>query len=164
MRLDKEGFLVDLSDWNNATALELANRAGIRLSDEHWAVIAVLRDFHQTTGVSPAMRPFVKLVGERWAPQRGPASTFCHFFREVLRSWQRRSRGCLGPPTAFDRSMSAEATSQCDDSPDDHNRWAVHVGAGYSSSKRVQRRLDDLLIRKGAAGDQGSRHSRVHAV
>ena len=71
MRLDKEGFLVDLADWNDATALELANRAGIELSDEHWAVITVLREFHQSTGVSPAMRPFVKLVGERLGTAKG---------------------------------------------------------------------------------------------
>ncbi len=71
MRLDKEGFLVDLADWNGATALELANRAGIELSDEHWAVITVLREFHQMTGVSPAMRPFVKLVGERLGAAKG---------------------------------------------------------------------------------------------
>ncbi len=71
MRLDKEGFLVDLADWNDATALELAKREGIELTDEHWAVITVLREFHQTTGVSPSMRPLVKLVGERLGAAKG---------------------------------------------------------------------------------------------
>jgi tRNA 2-thiouridine synthesizing protein E len=71
VRLDKEGFLVDLSDWDDAAALELAKRAGIRLSEEHWAVITVLREFHQMTGVSPAMRPFVKLVAERLGATKG---------------------------------------------------------------------------------------------
>ena len=71
MRLDKEGFLVDLADWNDAAALELAKRERIELTPEHWAVIAVLREFHQTTGVSPAMRPLVKLVGQRLGPEKG---------------------------------------------------------------------------------------------
>jgi len=55
LRLDKEGFLVDLADWTNATALELAKREHVELTDEHWAVIAVLRDFYQATGVSPSV-------------------------------------------------------------------------------------------------------------
>lgn len=71
MRLDKEGFLVDLADWTNATALELAKREHVELTDEHWAVIAVLRDFYQATGVSPSMRPFVKLVGQRLGAEKG---------------------------------------------------------------------------------------------
>ncbi len=71
MRLDKEGFLVDLGEWTNAMALELAKREGIELTDEHWAVIAVLRDFHQATGVSPSMRPLVKLVSERLGAEKG---------------------------------------------------------------------------------------------
>ena len=71
MRLDKEGFLVDLGEWTNATALELAKREGIELTDEHWAVIAVLRDFHRATGVSPSMRPLVKLVSERLGAEKG---------------------------------------------------------------------------------------------
>jgi len=71
LRLDKEGFLVDLADWTNATALELAKREHVELTDEHWAVIAVLRDFYQATGVSPSMRPFVKLVGQRLGAEKG---------------------------------------------------------------------------------------------
>jgi tRNA 2-thiouridine synthesizing protein E len=71
VRLDKEGFLVDLGEWTKAMALELAKREGIELTDEHWAVIRVLRDFHQATGVSPSMRPLVKLVSERLGAEKG---------------------------------------------------------------------------------------------
>lgn len=71
MRLDKEGFLVDLADWNDVAALELARREQIELTDEHWAVITALRDFYRTTGVSPAMRPLVKLIGQRLGAEKG---------------------------------------------------------------------------------------------
>lgn len=71
MRLDKEGFLVDLADWNDAAALELARRDHIELTDEHWAVITVLRDFYRTTGVSPSMRPLVKLIGQHMGTEKG---------------------------------------------------------------------------------------------
>jgi tRNA 2-thiouridine synthesizing protein E len=71
VRVDKEGFLVDLADWNDAAAQELARREHIELTDEHWAVISALRDFHRTTGVSPAMRPLVKLIGQRLGAEKG---------------------------------------------------------------------------------------------
>jgi tRNA 2-thiouridine synthesizing protein E len=62
--LDKEGYLVDLRDWDESVAVELAARAGLTLTPEHWRIVAVLRDFYGTTGVSPSMRPLVKLVRE----------------------------------------------------------------------------------------------------
>jgi tRNA 2-thiouridine synthesizing protein E len=71
MRVDKEGFLVDLTEWSNPVAIELAGREGIDLTMDHWAVIEVLRKFHETTGVSPSMRPFVKLIGERLGREKG---------------------------------------------------------------------------------------------
>jgi tRNA 2-thiouridine synthesizing protein E len=71
VRVDKEGFLLDLADWNDATARELAVRERIDLTAEHWSVISVLRDFYTATGVSPSMRPFVKLIGERLGQDKG---------------------------------------------------------------------------------------------
>lgn len=71
MQVDKEGFLRDLAEWNDAIAVELANREGIDLTVDHWAVIRILRAFYETTGVSPSMRPFVKLIGEKLGREKG---------------------------------------------------------------------------------------------
>ena len=69
--VDKEGYLLELSAWSNIVAEELARREGVRLSAAHWAIIDVLRDFYADTGVSPAMRPLVKLVKERLGAEQG---------------------------------------------------------------------------------------------
>lgn len=69
--LDKDGYLADLSDWNESVAADLARRAGIEMTPEHWQIIAVLREFYRATGVSPSMRPLVKLVRERVGPASG---------------------------------------------------------------------------------------------
>src|SRR5262245_13245324 len=63
--LDKESYLVDLNDWSESVATELAVQIGLELTHEHWQVIRILRDFYGETGVSPTMRPLVKLVRER---------------------------------------------------------------------------------------------------
>lgn len=59
---DKDGFLANLNDWNNAIADELAASEGISLTDAHWEIINALRDFYQEFDISPAMRPFTKYL------------------------------------------------------------------------------------------------------
>lgn len=59
---DDDGFLQDLSDWNEAVAIELAARENIELNESHWEIIFLLRDFHQEFDLSPAMRPLSKYI------------------------------------------------------------------------------------------------------
>ena len=61
-RYDKEGFLCDLKDWDRSVAEEIASAEQINLTDTHWIVISTLREYYQQTEISPAMRPFVKLI------------------------------------------------------------------------------------------------------
>ncbi len=69
--LDPEGYLIDLEDWTPAVAKALAGEEGIRLEDEHWEVIEVLRDFYARFEQAPAMRPLVKAVGQALGPDKG---------------------------------------------------------------------------------------------
>ena len=69
--LDKEGFLKDLSQWNQAVAEQLAQNEGITLTEEHWAIIDLLQHFYREFELSPAMRPLVKYVGEQLGKEKG---------------------------------------------------------------------------------------------
>jgi len=68
---DPDGHLVDLAAWSEAVARALAARDQLVLTEEHWAVVGLVRDFYARTGVVPAMRPLVKLVGEQLGSDRG---------------------------------------------------------------------------------------------
>ena len=70
-RRDKEGYLVDLSLWSREVAEDSAALDGLVLTDEHWAVIDLVREFHARTENSPAMRPLVRLVKEKLGPECG---------------------------------------------------------------------------------------------
>jgi tRNA 2-thiouridine synthesizing protein E len=59
---DKEGYLENLNDWNKDVAVELAKTEGIELTEQHWEIIQVLRDFYQTYETSPSARPLAKAV------------------------------------------------------------------------------------------------------
>ena len=64
IELDKEGFLKNLEDWNEEVAVVLSNNESITLNNEHWEIINLLRQFYQEYELSPAMRPFVKYLGQ----------------------------------------------------------------------------------------------------
>ena len=69
--LDPEGYLVKLEEWSPAVADALAGEEGITLSEEHWEVIDVLRDFYRRYELAPAMRPLVKAVGRALGEEKG---------------------------------------------------------------------------------------------
>ncbi|MBL34615.1 MAG: sulfurtransferase TusE [Oceanospirillaceae bacterium] len=60
--LDKDGFLVNLDDWNKEVAEYLAAEEGISLTPEHWEIISALQDFYREFELSPAMRPLSKYL------------------------------------------------------------------------------------------------------
>lgn len=69
--LDPEGFLVDLQDWTPQVAEVMAAEDDRELTDEHWQVIEILRDFYARFESAPAMRPLVKAVGQALGPEKG---------------------------------------------------------------------------------------------
>jgi tRNA 2-thiouridine synthesizing protein E len=68
---DKQGFLIDLNDWSEAIANDIALEENIILSSEHWEVIHLLRQFYQEYAISPAMRILVKTVKEQIGVEKG---------------------------------------------------------------------------------------------
>ena len=52
-------------------AVILAGSEALSLTDAHWEIILILRSFYAATEVSPAMRPFVKLVREQLGTDKG---------------------------------------------------------------------------------------------
>lgn len=69
--LDKDGYLVDLSDWSKPVAHALAEREALPLGAEHWEVLELLRAFYDEFQLSPANRPLVKYVALKLGPEKG---------------------------------------------------------------------------------------------
>lgn len=69
--VDQEGFLRNLADWSPEVATLLARRDGIELTDAHWQVIDVVRDYYREFHIAPATRVLVKVIGERLGPDKG---------------------------------------------------------------------------------------------
>ncbi len=78
--LDKDGHLDDLNDWSIDVAHWLATRESIALTDSHWLVINVLRNFYAAHEVAPAMRPLVKLVRQELGEELGNSIALLQLF------------------------------------------------------------------------------------
>jgi tRNA 2-thiouridine synthesizing protein E len=68
---DKEGFLRQLSDWSPEVARQIAAAENIELTDAHWEVIELLRDYYREFDDSPAMRPLVKYCALKLGLEKG---------------------------------------------------------------------------------------------
>ena len=64
----ENGFLVDLNDWNEDVAKEIAKIDGLGdLKQEHWDVINYLRDeYINNNGNQPNDRFMIKAMSEKW--------------------------------------------------------------------------------------------------
>ncbi|MCL4106550.1 UNVERIFIED_CONTAM: hypothetical protein GTU68_009684, partial [Idotea baltica] len=60
LNFDKEGFLRDLEDWSIEIATQIAAGEGIQLTEPHWELIHLIRQYYQEFDSSPSMRPLVK--------------------------------------------------------------------------------------------------------
>lgn len=68
---DKEGFLRRLDDWSPQVATLIAEREGLELTDAHWEIIELLREFYRRFEASPANRALVKFAGLELGPEKG---------------------------------------------------------------------------------------------
>lgn len=60
---DKQGYLLDASQWDESIAETIAEIEGIELNDDHWQVVRYVRKFYEEFETSPSIRPLVKYLG-----------------------------------------------------------------------------------------------------
>jgi tRNA 2-thiouridine synthesizing protein E len=80
VELDKEGFLVNLAEWSEALANVIAQKDGINLTEAHWEIIYLTRDFYQTFQISPSMRALVKRTGQILGEEKGKSIYLLQLF------------------------------------------------------------------------------------
>ena len=62
--VDADGNLVNLADWNEEIANEIAKIEGVEiLTERHWAVINYMRKVYSETGDAPSIRKLTKESG-----------------------------------------------------------------------------------------------------
>lgn len=69
--VDKDGYLINLNDWDKEAANTLAAQENISLTPAHWEIIALMQEFYREFEISPAMRALVKYTEKKLGPEKG---------------------------------------------------------------------------------------------
>ena len=75
-----EGFLLRVEDWNDQVAELLAAQEDITLTDSHWEVLHLLRDYYASYASSPAMRALVKFCRQKLGEDKGKSIYLLRLF------------------------------------------------------------------------------------
>lgn len=66
------GYLVDINDWSEGLAKQIAADEGVDLTDKHWDLLNYLRDeFINNGGKNPNTRTMIKDMGKKWGEKIG---------------------------------------------------------------------------------------------
>ena len=65
IELDREGYLLEPSDWNEDVAHVLAQRENIKLTDDVWEIVMFVRDYYEQRQSVPEHRALLKELRRR---------------------------------------------------------------------------------------------------
>jgi tRNA 2-thiouridine synthesizing protein E len=99
--LDGEGFLINLADWNENVAKYIAEKDGIPLTQAHWEIIYVVRDFYQTFQISPSMRALVKRTEQVLGSEKGKSVYLLQLFPKSPAKFVSKIAGLPKPPNCL---------------------------------------------------------------
>ena len=68
---DENGFLKETENWSGDIARAFAAQEGITLTDAHWEVLNLLREYYAAFGDSPANRALVNYTKQQFGKEKG---------------------------------------------------------------------------------------------
>ena len=80
IEVDKEGYLINRSDWSPAVCQYMAQSDHCTLSDTHWKIIYFLRQYYEDFEHSPAMRIFIKALRDVIGPEHANSQSLYDLF------------------------------------------------------------------------------------
>ncbi len=67
---DEEGYLVNISEWNEDLAVQIAKDENVNLTPEHWEVVNFLREYYAEYQIAPAIRVLTKALSKKYGPDK----------------------------------------------------------------------------------------------
>ena len=68
---DENGFLIQAEEWSDDIARAFAAQEGITLTDAHWEVLSLLRQYFAAFGDPPANRALVNYTKQQFGKHKG---------------------------------------------------------------------------------------------
>jgi len=80
LETDEEGYLVNLSDWSEEVAEEIARKENVAMSTNHWEVVNFLRNYYTEYQIAPAVRVLTKAIGKKLGADKGNSTYLYELF------------------------------------------------------------------------------------
>jgi len=77
---DEEGYLVNLSDWNEDIAKVIAQQENVEMTPNHWEVVNFLRQYYDEYQIAPAVRVLTKAIGKQLGEEKGNSKYLYELF------------------------------------------------------------------------------------
>ena len=82
LETDEEGYLDDIREWSKEAAETMARNDEVELTDDHWMVINILRDFYNEYQSAPAIRVLNKSIAKQAGKDKGNSKYVYSLFPE----------------------------------------------------------------------------------
>jgi tRNA 2-thiouridine synthesizing protein E len=79
---DKQGYLLDFTQWNEDVAMLIAKNDDIELIEAHWEVIRFVRQFYLAYNTSPAIRALTKAMKAEFGEEKASSRYLYSLFKE----------------------------------------------------------------------------------
>lgn len=79
--VDEKGYLLNWQDWSPEVARVMASADGVTLTDDHWAVLKIFRDYFEQYEIEPPMRALVRLAREMLGEEKGSSRYLYRLFQ-----------------------------------------------------------------------------------
>jgi len=77
---DEEGYLVNLSEWNEDIGKAIAVGENVEMTPNHWEVVNFLRDYYNEYQIAPAVRVLTKAIGKQLGEEKGNSKYLYELF------------------------------------------------------------------------------------
>ncbi|MFA6257746.1 MAG: TusE/DsrC/DsvC family sulfur relay protein [Candidatus Paceibacterota bacterium] len=78
--LDEDGHLRDPNDWSTDLAEYFASNDEIKLAENHWEIINLVREYYKHYQISPGIKMLLRHVYEVLGPEKGNAKYMYDLF------------------------------------------------------------------------------------
>lgn len=80
IQLSEAGWLEDLSEWNEAVAVAIAQNEKVEMTPAHWDIVYTAREYFQEYGMVAEPRVFSKIMKEKYGADRSSSKYIYDLF------------------------------------------------------------------------------------
>ena len=80
IEVDKQGYLLDYTLWNEDIAVTMADNDQFELTTSHWEVLNFVREFYLTYNTSPAIRALTKAMKKEFGEEKASSRYLYRLF------------------------------------------------------------------------------------